>query len=337
MSGDAHVRFWESAGVKLPRATHLPLYRLEGIFSRVGVEIARGTMSLWCRDAADLVRPLHELMVKRVLQSHVIATDDTPMPMLVRGRGKAQQARVWTYVGDDDHPYNIFDFTRGRSRDGPAKFLKEYHQVLLADGYGGYDGVVVQGGIIRAGCWAHARRKFVDAEASKPEVAREAVELIGRLYAVEEEARGLDAEKRLALRRATSLPVLALLKDRLHAWRDQLVPKHPMAQAAQYALNQWETLIVFASDGAVPIDNNTAEREMKRIVLNRKNSLFVGGERGGQTAAILATLTSTCRRHDIDPQRYLTQLLTNLPATRVSDLDQWLPDQWKRRETPPPG
>jgi transposase len=321
---------------------YLPLYRLENIFSRVGVEIARGTMSLWCRDVADLVRPLHELMITRVLQSHVIATDDTPMPMLVKGKGKAQQARVWTYVGgvgcvgDDDHPYNIFDFTLGRSRDGPTKFLQDYKQVLLADAYGGYDGVVVGNQMTRAGCWAHARRKFVDAEASKPEVAKEAVDLIGRLYAVEDEARELDAGKRLALRQEKSLPVLHVLKDRLHAWRDQLLPKHPMAQAAQYALNQWETLVVFAADGAVPIDNNIAEREMKRIVLNRKNSLFVGGPRGGRTAAILASLTSTCRRHDIDPQRYLTQLLTNLPETKVSDLDQWLPDQWKRRDTPPP-
>jgi transposase len=316
---------------------YLPLYRLEGIFSRVGVEIARGTMSLWCRDVADLARPLYELMVSGVLQSHVIATDDTPMPMLVKGRGKTQQARVWTYVGDDDHPYNIFDFTPGRSRDGPTRFLGGYKQVLLADAYGGYDGIVVREGITRAGCWAHARRKFVDAEASKPEVAKEAVELIGRLYAVEDAARGLDADSRLALRQEKSLPVLEALRDRLHTWRERLVPKHPMAQAAQYTLNQWETLMVFAGDGAVPIDNNTAEREMKRMVLNRKNSLFVGGPRGGTTAAILASLTSTCRRHDIDPQRYLTQLLTNLPETKINELDQWLPDQWKRRNTPPAG
>ena len=109
-----------------------------------------------------------------------------------------------------------------------------------------------------------------------------------------------------------------------------------MAQAAQYALNQWATLTVFAQDGAVPIDNNGSEREMKRIVLNRKNSLFVGGPRGGRTAAILASLTSTCRRHNLDPQHYLTQLLTNHPETKMSNLDHWLPDAWKRRTTPPP-
>jgi hypothetical protein len=102
-----------------------------------------------------------------------------------------------------------------------------------------------------------------------------------------------------------------------------------MAQAINYALNQWTELNVFAADGAVPIDNNVSEREMKRVVLNRKNSLFVGNERGGATSAILSSLTSTCRRHEIDPQHYLTQLLTNLPATPMSQLDRWLPDAWK--------
>jgi transposase len=110
----------------------------------------------------------------------------------------------------------------------------------------------------------------------------------------------------------------------------QLLPKHPMAEAVNYALCQWTELNVFCSDGAVGIDNNVAEREMKRVVLNRKNSLFEGNPRGGSTAAILASLTSTCRRHDVDPQLYLTQLLTNLSQDRKSELSNWLPEQWKQ-------
>jgi len=105
-----------------------------------------------------------------------------------------------------------------------------------------------------------------------------------------------------------------------------------MAEAVNYVLGQWAELTVFCSDGAVPIDNNVSEREMKRVVLNRKNSLFVGNPRGGRTAAILASLTSSCRRHGVDPQRYLTQLLVNLPAARRSELPAWLPDEWKRRQ-----
>ena len=315
-------------------ADYLPLYRLEAIFARNGFEIDRATQSVWCGDVADLVTPLYDLMVQRVLASHVIATDDTVMPMLAPG--KARQARMWVYVGDGHNPYNVFDFTPGRNRDGPMTFLKGFKRTLLADAYGGYDGVVVGNDITRAGCWAHARRKFVDAEKAHPAIAAEAVGLIKRLYAIEDRAKAMegdgDEEARLALRQQESAPLLATLRDKLFTWRDQLLPKHPMAQAINYALKQWTELNVFAADGAVPIDNNVSEREMKRVVLNRKNSLFVGNERGGRTAAILSSLTSACRRHEIDPQRYLTQLLTNLPGTPMSQLDQWLPDRWKTNQ-----
>jgi hypothetical protein len=184
-------------------------------------------------DVADLLRPLYDLMVRRVLRTHVICTDDTVMPML--WPEKAKQVRTWVYVGVEHNPYNVFDFTLGRDRDGPATFLKDYKQILLADAHGGYDGVVVGNDIARAGCWAHGRRKFVDAEKTHPAIAAEAV---------------------------------------------------------GYVLNQWRELNVFTTDGAVPLDNNVSEREMKRICLNRKNSSFVGNERGGQTAAILSSLTS---------------------------------------------
>ena len=132
---------------------YLPLYRLEDIFERQGFEISRATQSIWCGDVADLVEPLYELMAERVRQSHVVATDDTIMPML--SVGKTKSARMWVYVGDEAHAYNIFDFTLNRGRDGPKYFLRDYQQVLLADGYGGYDGVVAGNAITRAGCWAH--------------------------------------------------------------------------------------------------------------------------------------------------------------------------------------
>lgn len=315
-------------------ADYLPLYRLEDIFERQGFEISRATQSVWCGDVADLVEPLYELMAQRVRDAHVVETDDTIMPMLAKG--KAANARMWVYAGDEAGPYNIFDFTLNRGRDGPKYFLKDYKQILLADAYGGYNGVVTGNGITRAGCWAHARRKIVEAEKAAPEIAREAVELVRALYAVEHRSKNLSATARLELRQADSAPVLADLKEKLLDWKQQLLPKHPMAEAVNYILGQWEELTVFCSDGAVPIDNNASEREMKRVVLNRKNSLFVGNARGGRTAAILASLTSSCRRHGVDPQRYLTQLLVNLPGARLSDLPAWLPDEWKRRQAERP-
>lgn len=308
---------------------YLPLYRLEDIFERQGFEISRATQSIWCGDVADLVEPLYELMAEGVRQSHVVATDDTIMPML--SVGKTQSARMWVYVGDATTPYNVFHFTLSRGRDGPKYFLRDYKQVLLADAYGGYNGVVAGNQITRAGCWSHGRRRFVDAEKVAPEIAREAVDLIDDLFRVERRAKHFSIEERRALRQAQSVPVLAKFREKLLEWKEQLLPKHPMAEAVNYTLSQWTELNVFCSDGAVPIDNNVSEREMKRVVLNRKNSLFVGNPRGGRTAAILASLTSTCRRHDVDPQLYLTQLLMTLPQAKVTELSDWLPDQWKIR------
>jgi transposase len=308
-------------------ADYLPLYRLENIFARNGFEIDRVTQCLWCRDVADIVKPLYDRMGQRVLASHVIQTDDTVMPMLQPGQTK--QARMWVYVGDQANPYNLFDFTLSRSRDGPAQFLKGYNQTIVADAYGGYDGICLEAGITQAGCWAHARRKFVDTRDLSPKIADEALLLIGKLFAIEQQAKELSIEERQHLRQSQSQPIATELRGKLLEWKQSLLPKHPVAGAINYCLNQWKPLTTFLTDGAVAIHNNIAEQEMKRIALNRKNSLFVGNPRGGQTAAILSSFTSTCRRHGINPQIYFTQLLTNLSTTPLSQLDRWLPDQWK--------
>ena len=315
-------------------ADFLPLYRLEDIFRRAGFEISRGTQCVWCRDVAEIARPLHDLMCSRVRRSRVIGTDDTVMPMQERER--ARKARMWVYLGDEDHPYNVFDFTPTRSRDGPARFLADYKGTLLADAYGGYDGVVAGNGITRAGCWAHARRKFVDAECSDPETAAQAVGMIDRLFAIERRISPQKLEIRAATRADESHRVLQLIHSRLLEWKTTLLPKHPMGGAVRYALNQWNELTAFVRDPRVPLDNNASEREMKRMALNRKNSLFVGNTRGGETAAILSSLTSSCRRHGVNPQLYLAQLLVNLPGTPLSRVHEWLPDEWKRRQPTAP-
>jgi transposase len=245
---------------------YLPYYRLEDIFARQGFEISRATQSVWGGDVGDLTEPLYELMGNRVRQSHVVTTDDTIMPM--QNKGKCTNARMWVYVGDDAHPYNVFDFTLDRGRDGPSRFLKDYWQVLVADGYAGYNGVVVGNAITRAGCWAHARRKIVEAEKSAPEIAKEAVERVRALYAVERLGKDSSVQERLKLRQQKSAPLLDELHERLLVWKEQLLPKHPMADAINYALGQWQELMVFCSDGAIPIDNNgqNAARGIWRVM-----------------------------------------------------------------------
>lgn len=331
-------------------ADFLPLHRLQTIFAREGFELDRSTLCLWLADVARLVRPLYRRMVERVLQSHVLATDDTVMPLLAPG--KTKPARMWIYHGDEDHPYNVFDFTASRQRDGPAQFLKDFRGTLLADAYGGYDGIVVNQDLARAGCWAHARRKFVEAEPAGPEIARPILRMIKGLFDLEarltDAALGLShhpglahdrarlAAERLRRRQAEAVPLLESLHAFLLEQKARLVPKHPLALAIGYTLNQWAELTLFTTDPAVPLHNNLAEQQMKRIALLRKNALFAGSPRGGETAAILSSLTSTCRRHNVNPQVYLTQLLANLPDTPVSRIDAWLPDQWQKIHATPP-
>jgi hypothetical protein len=265
---------------------------------------------------------------------------------------------MWIYQGDEAHPYNVFAFTESRKRDGPAMFLKDFAGTLLADAYGGYDGIVLEKELPRAGCWAHARRKYVDAEKAAPDVARAILRLIKALFDLEKQLKDPDldelpadaerraaekrrlADERLRRRRTEALPLLNTLYALLVEQKAKLLPKHPMAEAIGYTLNQWRELTLFTTDGAVPIHNNLAEQQMKRIALLRKNALFVATPNGGETAAILSSITSTCRRHEINPQAYLTQLLANLPetpisrpSTPISRIDEWLPDHWK--ETPP--
>lgn len=246
---------------------YLPLYRLEDIFERQGFAISRGTQSIWCGDVADVAEPLYELMADGVRASHVVATDDTIQPLL--RKDKTAKARMWVYIGDESQPYNVFDFTLDRSRDGPLRFLKGYDQVLVADAYGGYNGVVAGNQITRAGCWAHLKRKFIDAEKAAPAIAREAVERVRALYRIERQGQTATVAERLALRQENATPLLAEFHQQLLFWKEQLLPRHPMAEAIAYALGQWNELTVYCTDGAIPIDNNVSEREMKRIVLNR--------------------------------------------------------------------
>lgn len=311
-------------------ADYLPLHRLQHIFARQGFELDCSTMCLWLADVAQLLRPLYRRMVQRVLQAHVLATDDTVMPLLQPG--KARKARLWIYQGDEAQPYNVFDFTVSRARDGPAQFLKDFRGTLLADAYGGYDGIVLHQDLPRAGCWAHARRKFVEAERAAPAVVQAIVQLIGRLFALEARLKDATPQERLQQRQVQAPALLQALHTLLLEQKAKLLPKHPVAQAIAYVLNQWAELTRFLSDGAVPIHNNLAEQQMKRIALLRKNALFVAAPGGGETAAILSSFSSTCRRHEINPQVYLTQLLANLPDTPVSHIDEWLPDEWKKRQ-----
>jgi transposase len=319
---------------------HLPLHRQEAIFARHGVELSRQTLSGWMRQCAELVRPLCEEMKQRVLSSKVVQTDDTPVPVLDPELPRTRTGRIWTYVGDAEHPYIVYDYTPNRSRDGPDDFLQPFHGYLQADAYSGYDQLYQDGKreIVEVACWAHSRRKFFEAQSSDLVRATVMLAYVRLLYDVEREAREqkLRGDRRRALRQAQAKPLLNDIRAYLEREQPQVLPKSPEGQAIAYTLSNWKALIRYCDDGDLEIDNNGAERSLRGIAVGRKNWMFYGSDNGGQTAAVLTSLIATCKRLKLDPFAYLRDLFGRISSHPQSHLAELLPDQWKTARQPAP-
>jgi hypothetical protein len=314
---------------------HLPLYRLERIYQRQGVQLPRSTTCGWLAACAALLHPLYDLMVSQVLCSRWLHTDDTTVKNQQPAEGATATARLWVYLGETFHPYNVFDFTATRKRDGPQQFLADFRGYLHADAFSGYDALYLpapsgaEAAILEVACNAHARRKFYEARGSDAVRSHQALAYYRQLYEIERQTRDWGESQRLQMRQDLAVPILEKLKTWLEAQRAEVLPKSPMSEAIGYALNNWSALIRYTEAGFLSIDNNVAEREMKRIAIGRKNWLFVGSERGGETAAVLISFTSTCQRLQVEPWAYLQDVLSRLPTTPAEQLDSLLPDRWK--------
>ncbi len=325
---------------------HLPLHRLERVYQRQGLFLHRSTLCDWMAACAQLLRPLYDLMVSVVLQSRSLHTDDTTVKMQALVTHRLSTARLWVYLGDAAHPYNVFDFTVNRKRDGPQQFLANFHGYLHADAFSGYDGLYLPdprtaaARIIEVACNAHARRKFYEARGSDVLRSHQALAYYRQLYELERGAKDFSEAQRLQLRQDLAVPILGQFHQWLEAQRPEVLPKSPMGEAVSYALNNWEALRRYTEAGFLAIDNNVSEREMKRIAIGRKNWLTVGSPRGGQTAAVLFSFTSTCQRLGVEPWAYLQDVLTRLPTTPIGRLGGLLPDHWQaareaKTATPP--
>jgi transposase len=310
---------------------HLPLHRTEQRFERLGAPLPRSTMGDWMAACAKLLKPLWQLLKEHVLQSKVLHTDDTTVPVRDERRSDHRYGRLWDYIGDRAHPGVVFDYTMTHARDGPAAFLKNFLGFLQADAYGAYDGIYTgsKGTIIEVGCWAHARNKFADAESTDPERVLAAKAWVRQLYNVEDEAKNLSAAERLRLRQEKSVPVLDSFHKWLLAQKAQVLPKSPIAGAINYVLNQWEALKVYTTDGDLDIDNNISERTLKLIGMGRVNWLFLGSDNGGKTAAVLFSFTATCKLLDINTFAYLRDVLERLPTHPAERLEDLLPHNWQ--------
>jgi transposase len=338
-------------------ADHTPVHRLAGQLERSGVSIARSTPGDWLAGAAKLLGPLYALMHKRLLHSRVIHDDDTTVKLRVAGADRTSKAHLWAASGDADYPYVVFHFTAGYTSEGPEQFFKTYKGYLQADALAQYEGLYGEDKVKHVCCWAHARRKFVAAVDGGDERAREPVELIRKLYAiegklppllgpsddpVEQQQRQQREEERRRLREPQARPVLDEMKKWLDENKGKALPKTPLGQAIGYALNNWKALCRYLEAGYLAIDNNLSERTLRAIALGRNNGGVIGSEAGGKTAAVLYTLVQTCKHLGIGPFVYLKEALPGLFALGEKPKEErllaWLPDVWllrRARDAPP--
>ncbi len=319
---------------------HLPLYRHEEILARHGVQLARSTLCRWVMETAESLQPLVDLMRKRVLQSSVVHTDDTTIPVQDKSLPRTRTGRFWVYCGDAENLYSVYDFTPTRQRAGPESFLKDYRGYLQADAYGGYEGLYRSQDIQQVSCWAHARRKFFEARTVQPSSAHRALLFIKKLYGVEREAKVEKSElpnstmrqawyaDRFELRQEKSLPILKEFYDWLRTTVGSLLPKSPVAGAIEYLLNRWDSFTRYCTAGMLAIDNNLAERTLRPCAIGRKNYLFVGSDRGGKAAAVHYSVMASCKANDVEPFAYVRDVLGRISTCSVNTLPDLLPDTW---------
>ena len=311
---------------------HQPYYRQEQINARSGVHTPRSTLAAWAGQTGAQLMPLYEAHREFVLGCGVVHADETPIALLDPGGGKTKKAYMWAYARGafEDMPGVVYDFCAGRGGKYPHAFLKGWSGTLVVDAYGGYDATMSLEGRVTANCLAHARRKFDElVKANASAVAAQAIQRIAWLYRIEADARDLSCELRLQMRQQRSKP----LWEELHAWlqleRTRVPDGSAIAKAIDYSLNHWQALSRYLLDGAVPIDNNHIENQMRPWALGRKNWLFIGSELAGQRAAVVMSLLQSAKLHGHDPYAYLKDVLTRLPTQLNSRIEELLPHQWR--------
>ncbi|WP_068978925.1 IS66 family transposase [Aeromonas sp. EERV15] len=308
----------------------LPLYRQVDILARGGLELSRSTLASWCIKAGELVEPLRQAMRQHLLQQTVICADETVLQVLDEpDRPATSQSNMWVYRSGQysDQPVVLYDYQPGRGKVYPAAFLQGYDGYLQCDGYRVYASLE---GVSLSCCWAHARRKFKDALLAQPKKTGKtshALSTTQKLYAIEQLARALSPEARCQLRQEKAGPLLMAFKVWLVESQAQLTPKSYVGEAINYVLNQWDALNRYLENGALGIDNNVTERDIRPFTTGRKNWLFATLVKGAKASATLYGLVMTCRANDINAYYYLQTLFRELPnraeGAALDDLMPW--------------
>jgi len=310
---------------------HLPLYRQEAMLEReAGVEISRATLDGWVMRVGELLEPVAGAMRADLLRASYIQADETIVPVQMHdGRGSDHPAYLWQYGSPGGE--TVFDFQLGRGRDGPAKFLKDWNGILQTDGYQAYDRVGGPG-LIQVGCWAHARRKFVDAVKVNPKdgAAIQMVTRMDALFLVDRHGRQqqLNAEERAALRGEHAQAWVDEIHSECRRLRAQLLPKSALGEAVNYTLNMWVKLRRCFDHAEVELSNNIAENSMRPVALGRKNWLHVGSVKSGPKVAAILSVVESCRRLGLPVKDYLLAVLPGMNHRKYSELAQLTPLRW---------
>ena len=309
----------------------IPFYRMEKQFKRLGIPMARSTMvELFHRYAADL-KPLVDLLTAQVAAAEVVLADETPHKMQVKGdTGKPGKGYMWVFIAGDKVVYR---FAPSRSGETPREILGGTTGTLVVDAYTGYNSVSGPEGRARAGCMAHARRRFYEAFKAGHEEAQAVLDFILDLYHVEHDAKAralVRKPEHLAMRKARSGPVTKEFHEWLTANQGRHTPKGPMGKAIRYALNNWDALCEFLKSEQIPMDNNQAESALRIVALSRKNSLFVGHDEAGENLAHVLTIGTTCQMVGVNPLEYLTDVLLRIQTWPDKELADLLPASWQR-------
>jgi transposase len=310
---------------------HLPLYRQQAILEReAGVEISRATLDGWVMRVGELLEPIVAAMRQDLLRASYLQADETTVPVQMHDqRGANHQAYLWQYGSPGGE--TVFEFQLGRGREGPRKFLTNWEGILQTDGYQAYDDV---GGpkMVHVGCWAHARRKFVDAVKVNPQDAA-AINMVTRmdaLFLVDRHARGeqLSVEHRLALRRVHAESWAAEIHDECVSLRKTVLPKSTLGQAVTYTLNMWPKLRRCFDHAEVELSNNLAENSMRPVALGRKNWLHVGSAQSGPKVAAIISVIESCRRLGVPVKEYLLAVLPGMARRKLPEVVSLTPARW---------
>jgi transposase len=310
---------------------HLPLYRQAGMLEReAGVEIGRATLDGWVMRVGELLGPIVGAMRRDLLAGSYLQADETPVPVQMHDRrGENHQGYLWQYGKPGGE--TVFDFCLGRGREGPRKFLGKWEGILQTDGYAAYNDI---GGpkLVHVGCWAHARRKFVDAVKVNPQDAA-AVAMVTRMDALflidrDSRHRELSAEHRQRQRREYAQEWVQEIREACLALARQALPKSALGQAAAYTLNMWVKLLRCFDHREVELSNNLAENSMRPIALGRKNWLHVGSAQAGPKVASILSVVESCRRLDLPIKEYLAAILPGLNRRTLSQVSNLTPVRW---------